>query len=1140
MNQISFTKNGLPLLICTHLIIIIVICMPLCSTGIIKREIEANNTIEPIWEPSKIVKNESANVTTTTIAPTTITEISSSTAPLTTPRISRRTSTTSKQISIQQTTEKYAQQLSQINVTEASVIDSRPVTNKHNLDDDAEVISFSNEDGVTTEEHRFDLSRYTSDYSGNDNEQSDHNETHQSLTNDSENESDQEEPLSTFNTDYIHNLRDMVLTTPESKYFDRMHKKYENDDSFERYEDDNKITRKESEAVSKKYESDALLNDIHSNSTEERKQSTYLNQAKVESTNYDISASEVRNRTENNSTAPSEKKAKFIQEGSHANLTLPSAAEVWALASMKNIEHTKSEEGQHFNVTTVAKEPEKQNGTLVTKQLADWASVMQSNDFANNTYTQNNYSPNFARIREQLAEAIRNINRKSNRPNRPNNRTSIFNTTMRGKTKYNSNPLITKDQDNASQENQIIAVTMTTLPPPINLQQFGDSFASVTEHVTEGTDLETTTTQTQTMDDRQNELKTQFTFATETETTTDKPLEFTTEIEQKKTSTDVDEILSTTQLYDTSTLEPVDRNVHTTTEKEFPTTNHINLETDSVTELDEDIDHATHEQTSTTLKNLPIATETDQQSQASTLQPQYVDVEKTTEMKNMVQSTTELPETATQFIAGLPGKDVEHIPEVVAENSDQLTTTIINLNRDEYKYSTIQNRLDETTPSPLLVDPMPEVIDDSSQTPATNRQTPDIGEYSLDEPDTNAIIAISVSVVGIAVIGAALGVVYVLRKRKKQLTYGQRCRPVGLDAYSLDNVSVYNSVRRKGQLRQSKRSYGNAAFDDPGLKNNMLTASSLAVFTQKKNEIYEEFKELPTVTARVEEVPAGCEAKNRYANIVPLPETRVFLKRIGDDEKTEYINANYVKGPKDNTNYYIACQGPLDTTVIDFWRMIWERNSRVIIMATDLIENGTEQCSEYLPPSFVIDTHVTFGDFHITLKHREVKDKYAMSMVHLKNTTTNTWREVTHFWYNWPDMGVPTEYLSLIEMLLEARGFLKVTSSEQIDDNENSQSSNGNLAVGNGSVDKSKSLLRTQGPLTVHCSPGTGRTGTIIACDIALRALEQPTRTVDIPQIVYFVRRGRASAVRTREQYEFIYKVANVYAAKLTGIGTEN
>lgn len=65
-------------------------------------------------------------------------------------------------------------------------------------------------------------------------------------------------------------------------------------------------------------------------------------------------------------------------------------------------------------------------------------------------------------------------------------------------------------------------------------------------------------------------------------------------------------------------------------------------------------------------------------------------------------------------------------------------------------------------------------------------------------------------------------------------------------------------------------------------------------------------------------------------------------------------------------------------------------------------------------------------------------------------------------------------------------------------------------------------------PLTVHCSPGTGRTGTIISCDIAIRSLEQPTRNVDVPQIVYFVRRGRASAVQTREQYEFIYKVCKL------------
>lgn len=102
-----------------------------------------------------------------------------------------------------------------------------------------------------------------------------------------------------------------------------------------------------------------------------------------------------------------------------------------------------------------------------------------------------------------------------------------------------------------------------------------------------------------------------------------------------------------------------------------------------------------------------------------------------------------------------------------------------------------------------------------------------------------------------------------MRKRQKMLTYSQRCRPVGLDAYSLDNVSVFNSVRRKGVTRQSKRAYGNAAFDDPDLKKHPLTIPALATFVTARPDIYQEFKDLPTVTARIEDVPSGCEEKNR-------------------------------------------------------------------------------------------------------------------------------------------------------------------------------------------------------------------------------------------------------------------------------------
>lgn len=57
---------------------------------------------------------------------------------------------------------------------------------------------------------------------------------------------------------------------------------------------------------------------------------------------------------------------------------------------------------------------------------------------------------------------------------------------------------------------------------------------------------------------------------------------------------------------------------------------------------------------------------------------------------------------------------------------------------------------------------------------------------------------------------------------------------------------------------------------------------------------------------------------------------------------------------------------------------------------------------------------------------------------------------------------------------------------------------------------------------------------------MAIRSLETPKRSVDIPQLVYYVRRGRASAVQTKEQYEFIYKVASMYAAKITNLSNDN
>lgn len=219
------------------------------------------------------------------------------------------------------------------------------------------------------------------------------------------------------------------------------------------------------------------------------------------------------------------------------------------------------------------------------------------------------------------------------------------------------------------------------------------------------------------------------------------------------------------------------------------------------------------------------------------------------------------------------------------------------------------------------------------------------------------------------------------------------------------------------------------------------------------------------MTVRVDEMPENCEDKNRYANVIPIPETRVKLQKLGNDERSEYINANFVRGPKDGTNYYIATQAPLENTVADFWRMIWEQNSKVIIMATDLTENGVERSAEYIPASVVLDNSQAFGDFQVTLKSREVKGKYAVSQVHLKNLKTNTWREIMHLWYSWPENGCPNDDSSIISLLLEARSYLRTALPEQLDENSNATeiTKDNNDKEKLSTLDKTKSLQRSQG-----------------------------------------------------------------------------
>ncbi|XP_038573449.1 receptor-type tyrosine-protein phosphatase mu-like isoform X6 [Micropterus salmoides] len=245
------------------------------------------------------------------------------------------------------------------------------------------------------------------------------------------------------------------------------------------------------------------------------------------------------------------------------------------------------------------------------------------------------------------------------------------------------------------------------------------------------------------------------------------------------------------------------------------------------------------------------------------------------------------------------------------------------------------------------------------------------------------------------------------------------------------------------------------------------------------NESFFEGQSAPWDSAKKDEN----RMKNRYGNIIAYDHSRVRLQALEGEQSSDYINANYVDGYH-RPNHYIATQGPMQETVFDFWRMVWQENTAAIVMVTNLVEVGRVKCCKYWPD----DTEI-YRDIKVTLIETELLSEYVIRTFAVEKRGAHEIREIRQFHFTgWPDHGVPYHATGLL-------GFIRRVKSK---------------------------TLTNAGPMVVHCSAGAGRTGCFIVIDIMLDMAEREG-VVDIYNCVRELRSRRVNMVQTEEQYVFIH-----------------
>ncbi|KAK0406999.1 hypothetical protein QR680_018938 [Steinernema hermaphroditum] len=305
-----------------------------------------------------------------------------------------------------------------------------------------------------------------------------------------------------------------------------------------------------------------------------------------------------------------------------------------------------------------------------------------------------------------------------------------------------------------------------------------------------------------------------------------------------------------------------------------------------------------------------------------------------------------------------------------------------------------------------------------------------------------------------------------------------------------DNGEAKRKVegKRKTQLKASKGLGAVTPEAETAMSAFVQATTTLGIEGLKKE--FADIKGYASPTMEINACRAN-ETRNRYKDVVCLDSSRVTLT-LNVPPEGDYIHANWVKLEGcDKT--FIAAQGPLDTTISDFWRMVHQEGVTTILMLCRTEESGKVKCSQYWP--LEQGAYQTYGSMFVNNKKVEKEDKFTtFTLEVLPEGCSNSTITKIFQMSDWPDRGVPQSSMTVLRLL---------------------------------------KLVVAGGPCIVHCSAGVGRTGTIIAIEACIQRLMKGQQ-VAMKDLFMQLRNQRASSIQTEGQYCFVHlSVINYIGAKL-------